>query len=262
MSTQQQDFAEALLAAESGCPPGLTTWNGSTPEKRFAVYRNNVIVGLIDALADNFPVTQELVGEQFFRAMARQFVRAQPPRSPVLALYGEGFAELIEGFPPAAGLPYLADVARLELLRVQAWHAADAEPLAAEKIGHLLGDAEVLPDARFTLHPSLRVLRSRHAVVSLWTAHQSESIALALAKVDPAIAETALVRREGLDVEISAIAEGAAVFIELLQHGVTFGLAAEQALRADTRFDLATTLGMLIRGGILASVTTPGRATS
>lgn len=261
MSTQQV-FADALLAAEPVCPPGLRTWNGSAPEKRFAVYRNNVVVSLIDALADSFPVTQELVGEQFFRAMARQFVRAEPPRSPVLALYGDGFAEFIAAFPAAAGLPYLADVARLELLRVQAWHAADAEPLAAEKIGRLLGDAEALPEARFTLHPSVRVLRSRHAVVSLWTAHQSESAALALTQVDPAIAETAWVRREGLDVEISAIAEGAAVFIELLQQGVAFGQAAEQALRADTRLDLAAALGMLIRGGVLASVTIPRRATS
>ena len=260
--SSQQIFADALLAAEAVCPPGLTTWNGSAPEKRFAVYRNNVVVSLIDALADSFPVTQELVSEDFFRAMARQFVRAQPPRSPVLALYGAGFAEFIEAFPAAAGLPYLADVARLELLRVQAWHAADAEPLSADKIGRLLDDAEALPDARFTLHPSLRLLRSRHAVVSLWTAHQSESAAAALARVDPAIAETALVRREGLEVEISAIAQGAAVFIDLLRHGTAFGQAAQQALHVDSRFELAATLGMLIRGGVIASVTTPGSAPS
>lgn len=259
MSTQQV-FADALLAAEPVCPPDLTTWNGSAPEKRFAVYRNNVIISLIDALADSFPVTQELVGEQLFRGMARQFVRAEPPRSPVLALYGDGFAEFIAAFPAAAGLPYPAGVARLEMLRVHAWHAAAAEPLAAEQIGRLLDDAETLPEARFTLPPSVRVLRSRHAVVSLWTAHQSESAALT--QVDPAIAETARVRREGLDVKISAIAESAAVFIELPRQGMAFGYAAEQALRADTRFDLAATLGMLVRSGALASVTIPRSVTS
>lgn len=261
MSTQHA-FADALLAAKSVCPQGLTTWNGSAPEKRFAVYRNNVIVSLIDALADSFPVTQELVGEQFFRAMARQFVRVAPPRSPVLALYGDGFAEFIEAFPAAAVLAYLADVARLELLRAQAWHAADAETLAPEQIGWLLGDAAALPDARFVLHPSVRVLRSRHAVVSLWAAHQSESAALALADVDPMQAETALVLRNGLDVEIFAIAEGAAMFIILLQQGVAFGQAAEQAFLGDVRFDLAETLGLLIRGGALASVTFPRSASS
>lgn len=258
----QQAFANALLAVGAACPPGLTTWNGSAPEKRFAVYRNNVIVSLIDALADSFPVTQELVGEPFFRAMARQFVRANPPRSPVLALYGDGFAEFIEAFPAAAGLAYLADVARLELLRVQAWYAADAEPLAPETIARLLGDATALPEVRFTLHPSVHLLRSPHAVVSLWAAHQSEDAALALADVDPAQAETALVLRNDLEVEISAIAQGAATFVVLLQQGTAFGQAAEQALAADSGFDLAASLGLLIRGGALARVTFPLGTTS
>lgn len=260
MSTQGA-LADALLAIDAVCPPGLTTWNGSAPEKRFAVYRNNVVVSLIDAMADSFPVTQELVGEQFFRGMARQFVRATPPSSPVLAWYGDGFAEFIETFPAAAGLVYLADVARLELLRVQAWHAADADPLAPEKIARLLGDAAALPDARFALHPSLRLLRSRHAVVSLWAAHQSESAALALADVDPGQAETALVLRNGLDVEISSITEGAAMFISLLRQGTALGEAAEQALAAESGFDLAQTLGLLIRGGALCRVTLPRSAT-
>lgn len=258
----QQAFADALLAAEPVCPPGLTAWNGSAPDKRFAVYRNNVVVSLIDALADSFPVTQELVGEQFFRAMARQFVRVAPPRSPVLALYGNGFAEFIEAFPTADGVPYLADVARLEMLRVLAWYAADANVLTAEKIGRLLADTEALPHARFALHPSLRVLHSRHAIVSLWSAHQSESAALALAKVDPGLPETALVWRDGLDVEIAAIAQGTAVFISLLQQGMAFGGAAEQAQSADSEFDLPAALGMLICGGALASVTIPRSETS
>lgn len=258
----QSAFAEALLAEEAVCPPGLATWNGSAPGKRFAIYRNNVIVSLIDALADSVPVTQELVGEQFFRAMARQFVRAAPPRSPVLALYGDGFAEFIEAFPAAAGVPYLADVARLELLRVQAWHAADADALAPDEIARLLGDPAALPDARFILHPSLRLLRSPYAVVSLWAAHQSESAALALANVNPVQAETALVLRNGLDVEISTVAEGPATFILNLQQGVAFGQAAGQALAADAGFDLAASLGLLIRGGALAGVAFPGSTRS
>jgi hypothetical protein len=70
----------------------LIAWNGSDPARRFAVYRNNVVVSLIDALADTFPVTQELVGEDFFRAMAGVFVRHAPPTSALLAEYGEGFS--------------------------------------------------------------------------------------------------------------------------------------------------------------------------
>ena len=107
----QQDFAAALLDPDLAVPAGLTAWNGSDPAQRFRVYRNNVIVALIDALAGTFEVTQELVGENFFHAMARRYAYAHPPRSRLMAVYGASFPAFIETFPPTAGLPYLADVA-------------------------------------------------------------------------------------------------------------------------------------------------------
>ena len=255
--SDQQIFAEALLDPQPGCPPGLTAWNGSDPGRRFAVYRNNVMVSLIDALADTYPVTQELVGEEFFRGMARLFVQAHPPRSRLLAFYGEGLADFIETFAPAAVVPYLADVARLEMLRVAAYHAAEAMPLAPQEFARLLEDTAALPAARIGLHPSLRVLRSRHPVVSLWAAHQTADATLALATVDPDVAEAGLVLRAGLDVEISRIADGVAVFIMGLRQGVTFGESADQAATADGAFDLAATLALLIRGGAITSMTNP-----
>lgn len=249
----QQSFADALLAPEPVCPPGLRAWNGSDPGRRFAVYRNNVMVSLIDALADSYPVTQELVGAEFFRGMARLFAQAQPPRSPVLALYGEGLADFIEGFAPAAGLPYLADLARLEMLRVQAWHAADAESIAQQEVMRLLADPAALPLARLGLHPSLGLLRSRHAVVSLWAAHQTDDVTAALALVAAEESENALVLRAGLEVGITRIGEGAAAFVGGLQQGLALGMAAGQALAVEPEFDLAATLGMLIRGGGICS---------
>ncbi|MDX9994773.1 MAG: DNA-binding domain-containing protein [Rhodocyclaceae bacterium] len=244
------DFSAVLLAPTFACPPGLRTWNGSDPEKRFAVYRNNVIVSLVDALADSYPVVQALVGEDFFRAMAGEFVRRSPPRSPVLAGYGEDFAAFVAHFPPAAGLPYLADMARLEWLRVEAWHAADAAPLPAERIAGLLAAADALPQTCFTLHPALRVLTSGHAVVSLWAAHQADDAdnqATALAEIDLAQAEAALLVRPALDVVIIPVDPATASFFRRLQAGLPLGVAAGDDV------DLAAALGLLIRhGGIVA----------
>lgn len=251
--TDQQGFADALLALEPGCPPGLTTWNRSDPGRRFAVHRNNVMASLIAALADTYPVTQELLGEAFFRAMAALFVRAHPPRSRILACYGHNLPAFIEAFPPVAGFPYLADVARLEMLRVLACHAADAAPLPAREIEKLLADETALPNIIFGLHPSLGILRSRHAVVSLWAAHQAEDVAAALAGVAPASAEAALVLRAGLTVDTLPILEGAAVFIMQLMKGSAFGAAVDQAMAADEAFDLAATLAMLFRGEAITS---------
>ena len=100
--------------------------------RRFAVYRNNVMVTLSKALKSRFPAVDKIVGEEFFGAMARVFVSERPPRSPLLATYGDEFADFIATFEPASDLPYLADVARLEAARTRAYHSADAVPIDAD----------------------------------------------------------------------------------------------------------------------------------
>ena len=91
-------FARALLDPALPCPDGLRAHNGSDPAVRFAVYRNNVVTSLVDALADGFPVVRQLVGDEFFTAMARVHVARHPPRSAVLSDWGDAFAAFIDDF--------------------------------------------------------------------------------------------------------------------------------------------------------------------
>jgi hypothetical protein len=244
----QAEFAAALLDPERDCPAQLTTWNGSDPAARFAVYRNNVLSSLVDALAASFPVVQQLVGEAFFRAMAAVYVRHSPPRTRILADYGADFPAFIEGFAPAGGLPYLADVARLELLRIRAYHAADAAPLDATALATALATPQRLASLLLRLQPALGLLDSAFAVVSLWAAHQG---ALALANVEPNQAQCALVLRNGLEVEVLGIRRGDAVFIPALLRGQPLGAAAQLALACDPGFDLGACLAHLLRAGAI-----------
>ena len=250
----QAQFAAALLDPDAPCPDGLTAWNDSDPTRRFAVYRNNVIVSLIDALADAFPVAQELVGEEFFRAMAGVFVRQAPPTSVRLVEYGDGLPAFIEQFEPAATVPYLADVARLEMLRVRAFHAADANPLTPEQIAHALADPERLPLLHVSCHPSLNVLSSRYAVVSLWAAHQGIGD---LASVNPALPEIALVIRVGLEVQVIALPPGGDVLITGFVAGLPLGEAAGLAIAAHPDFDLTAHLALLLQVNALSSLSLP-----
>ncbi|MCF5131895.1 HvfC/BufC N-terminal domain-containing protein, partial [Pseudomonas sp. PA-6-4F] len=84
----QQTFAEALLAPQAACPEGVFSSNGAEPASRFAVYRNNVHSALINALAAAYPVARQLVGDEFFRAMAGLYAQAHPPTSPLISEYG------------------------------------------------------------------------------------------------------------------------------------------------------------------------------
>jgi hypothetical protein len=248
----QAEFAAALLDAERSLPQGLRTSNGTDPAPRFAVHRNNVVVSLVQALADGFPVVHQLVGDEFFTAMARIYVCTNPPRSPVLAEYGDGLADWIADFEPAAPLPYLADMARLERARVRAFHAADATPLSAEALTGHLAAPQQLAQARLALHPSLAVVRSAWAVASLWAAHQSDDPA-AIGSVDLSRAEDALVLRQGDDVLVLPVHSNTAGFIAALASGCPLGEAAASTWvpDSDDPLDLASSLALLIRHGAL-----------
>lgn len=196
-ATSQACFAAAVLDPTLPCPPGLRTWNGSNPAARLAVHRNNVICSLIAALADTFPVVEELVGAEFFRAMAAVFIREAPPRSSILAHYGQQFPDFIQRFEPAGSVPYLADVARLEMARVRAYHAGDAVTLVPGAVSLAWASGDRSGESHLVCHPSVSVVSSRHAVVSIWAAHQDGGD---LASIDPDSPEDAIVLRSGLDV--------------------------------------------------------------
>lgn len=252
----QASFVSALLDPGLPCPGELRAWNHSDVARRFAVYRNNVLASLTNSLADTFPVVHALVGPEFFRAMAAVFVRSHPPRSPVLAQYGDGFAHFIAGFEPAAGVPYLADVARLEMARVEAFHAADGTPPDAADAAPLLAHGHRAGEVQLLLHPSVRLVQSTHPVVSIWAAHQGEG---ELESLDLGCAEAALVVRPALDVLTLRLDKPAATFVACLLRRDRLGESAAAASLAGDSFDLAAVLALLMRHGALMSIRMPER---
>jgi hypothetical protein len=244
-------WSAALLDPQAPVPAGVVAWNGSDTRQRFNVYRNNVVVSLTNALCDSFPVVMALVGEPFFRAMAREFVRSYPPTSAVLAHYGEGFPAFVAGFEPARTLPYLADVARLEIACLNALHAADAEPLSGAALTALLDAPAVLPARHFELHPSVQLLESPFAIASLWGAHQG---AVDIGTVDPYSAERACVLRHDLFVKVLALPAGELRFYGALRAGQPLGDAAAAACAEDPGFSLQAGLEKLLANAAICGV--------
>ena len=167
LTTFEISFADALLDADQPVPAGIIAHNTAVPSRRFAVYRNNVVTGLVKALRSRFPVTETIVGEEFFAAMARIFVTAQPPRSPLLATYGDAFPAFIVTFEPARDLPYLADVARLEAARTRAYHAADAPPVVDVEPASPMGPGRLLPPHATLFHAATRIEQTPTATPTL-----------------------------------------------------------------------------------------------
>ncbi len=253
MQDWQSIFAHALLDRALPVPEGVAAHNSERPEKRFAVYRNNRMVSLIGALEARFPATQRISGGEFFKAAARRFIAAEPPRSPVMMFYGDAFPAFLADFEPAQSVPYLADVARLEAARTRAYHAADAKPLARVALAAVPLDA--LAGTRFSLHPSLELVSSSYPVVTIFAMNSG---ATELAPITDWRGEDALVVRPEYEVTVRRISSGARIFLENLADKKPLGEAASAASAAGTGFDLAENLAALFSG--LAVAMTHGRA--
>jgi hypothetical protein len=249
LSEVQSGFAAALLDPAAQVPAGIVGPDRRPAPRRFAVYRNNVLSALGEAVASAFPAVRRIVGEDFFRAMARAYVLAEPPTSPVLLDYGVTFPDFIAGFAPAASLPYLPDVARIERRWREAYHAEDAKPLPPDALS---GIAESdLPGLSFGLHPSLRLVRSRWPALTVWRMNVSD---VPTTPVDFSVAEDALIVRPGAEVEVRKAPPGGAAFVTALAAGETLFAAAETAQAADARFDLAGNIAGLFAAGALCRI--------
>lgn len=213
----QGGFAGALLAPEAPRPGTLHDPSGARATRRFDVYRNNVAVALTEALAAAFPVVQRLLGEAYFAAMARDFAREHPPRSPVMAYYGAELPGWIRRFPPLAALPYLCEVAQIEQARRESSLSADAVPLAPQALAGLAPEA--LAAARPRPHPALRILTTRHPALAIWGRNAGRPD---LAQSPPG---EVLITRPALSVCTCAAPSGTAATLQALAAGAPLGTA-------------------------------------
>jgi hypothetical protein len=244
----QRAFADALLDVNAAVPATLSRKVGGVPTRRFGVYRNNVYASLIDVLAGRFAVVSRLVGEEFFRAMARDYVEGEPPGSAVLIRYGASFPAFVAGFPPAASVPYLGDIASLEWAWHAAYHAEDAAPMPLTDLARAVERAE---DVRLALHPSLGVVRSLYPIVSIFEMN-NRSDEVPATRLEGR--EDALVLRPRLDVDVRRLPQGGAPFVLALKENKTLGEAAAAAIEEAPSFVLETMLAGLIGGGAIISI--------
>ncbi|MBI2718412.1 MAG: putative DNA-binding domain-containing protein [Rhizobiales bacterium] len=247
LADRQREFGSALLDPARPLPWGLVGPDGEPSLRRFSVYRNNVVVGLIDALKDAFPAVHRIVGDEFFKGLAHAYVVQEPPASPILLDYGAGFPSFIGKFEPAAVLPYLPDVARIERAWMEAYHAPEAASLDLAGLTALAPDDFI--DIGFSLHPSLRIVRSPFPALTIWRMNTGDDEP---ALVDLASGgEDALIVRPAAEVEVRRMPPGGAEFVEQLAAEASVGEALRAAARCDEEFDLAANLAGLFEAGAL-----------
>lgn len=242
----QDDFARALLA-----PPEAIPSFHLAAQPGFAIYRNTVLKACIDALQANFPAVARLVGEEWFRAAAAVYARRNPPRVPMLLEYGCGFADFLAAFEPAAQLPYLPAVARLDRFWSEAHAAADEEPLHAQALAELSADR--LGDSVLRPHAAARWAWFGLPAHSIWSRNRNESPVDGDAPEIDWRAEGTLLVRPADTVTWIALSAAGCAFLDACAAGRSLAHAANAALAADPGADIASLMAQLIDAGAFAS---------
>ncbi len=242
-------FSPGLFKPDYPAPDNITAGAGKGVQKRYNVYRNNVTVSLIDALAAIYPAVQRITGIEFFRAMARFYVRATPPLSPLLFEYGRDFPAFIESYVYAQDMPWLADTARIERAWLDAYHAADKPVLTAQELAAV--PAAALAQLRFGAHPATRVVRSMYPAVAIFVMNKCDAPVSVLRS---GAAEDALITRPEQEVMVSRLPAGGAVFLLALLEGMPLGMAADAAFEHARDFDLQASLAQAITTGMFTTL--------
>ena len=254
LSRFQDRFVQALWALPDALPDNLPEdLRDLADQPGFAVYRNTVIRGCIDALQANYPAVLRLVGEDWFRAAAALHVRAQPPGDVRLLMYGADFPAFLTGFAPAADLPYLPGVAWLDRFWTEAHVAADAPALAPSALAGL--PPEQLGDLVLQPHPAARwAWFDGQPIYTLW--QRNRPGAPDGMDSDDALdwtGEGALLTRPEGAVAWSALEAGGCAFLDACAAGRPLALAADEALARQADCDLAQLMTMLLQAGAFCS---------
>lgn len=247
----QAGVMDALFGRQHRLDPLIRT-SPIAADRRLEVYRNNLRQTLVAALAAVYPTVHELVGQPFFRGLTRHYLARHPSHSGNLHAFGAHLPEFLAHFEPAATLPYLADVARLDW----AWHAVFHAPAAtAVDPAQAFAALAAAPDAeragaRLPWPDTARLLASCHPVFDLWCWHQ-----LPAESRGPLCAtsggQAVLVLRSDGQVRVMPLTAGEHALLQALAAGATLGAAAASALALDATLDLAALLARYLSVGAL-----------
>jgi hypothetical protein len=245
---RQQAFGDALFDAGRAAAASVQV-KGEAVEERIGIYRGNLTSGWDKALSAAYPVVRQLVGAEFFSALARAYGKAWPSQDPDLNFFGANLADFLAGFEHVGAYPYLPGMARLEWALHRVYYAPDAPVLDGASLSSL--SPEDLESARFIPHPAMHLERCEWAVARLWLAHKDEGQAF---PEEMHADSFALVVRPRWQPRLLMLSHAAFAALSELVEGKTFGEALDAALALEEEFDVGTHLKQWLEAGAFTAV--------
>ncbi len=184
-----QNYFAALITAPTGPDEGLARLrekNPATPgfpetfretarlpaNERIAIYANMYFFRLLEAIAHEFPKCAAALGEACFHNLITDYLLVHPSKNPDIARIADPLPEYLAAHPDEE-FPFLADLARLEKARSEAFIAAASLPLTLAAVQ--ARPPESLGELEMRASPALRILTLYYPVHELWSALETNA---------------------------------------------------------------------------------------
>lgn len=250
MKATLASFQDAFVDALYGRVPHDSRVAALMDQPGFAVYRNTVFQGCVDALEANFPAVVRLVGEDWFRAAAAEYVTLSPPTETRLLRYGQNFPDFLASFEPAKSLSYLPNVARLDYFWVEAHVAPDDRHVTV--IDLTAWPPQQAERATLRVHPSARWhWFADEPAYTIWRANREG------ADIPDDLVwegEGALLLRPSSNVVWQPLSIGACALLDACAAECDLESAARRALEREPEMDLGQCVSTLLTAGAIAEI--------
>jgi len=245
----QERFMVALIqSSETDSSTDFQTRDLNRQQGRgLEIYRNNMRMGLKKTLRETYPVVERLVGETFFSAMAGRYIKQSPSKKASLNEYGEDFPDFIANFPPAATLPYLAEVASLEWIIQAVLLGENHKPFNWQ-----LSEIPDVQQEKLIFHPvkNVQFIYSKYPIDRIWEVNQPEWSEVE--EVDLMEGEVFLVLwRQAFDLRIDRFEKEKWLLLKLLTKKIPLGQLPMHPEINEHKIDIVSLLPTLIKEGYI-----------
>jgi putative DNA-binding protein len=168
----QDRFQRAILEGNDAILENLTDGARETRANLLKVYRDGYVLRLIDVVGNDNEHLRRYLGEPEFRAMASQYIAANPSQHPNARWFSRGLPEFLRTTEPYAPKPVLADLAALERALNDAFDADDAAVLGVADLAAI--PAATWAGLAFVVHPSAACLEASTNAGAIWMALKAD----------------------------------------------------------------------------------------
>ena len=238
-----QRLMRSAIRPASGRADPHASWAILNPQRgvpgaeRLSVYAGGYVARTREALAEVYEAVQHVVGDRTFTNLAHTYAARYPSHGYNLSLVGRHLPEFLASDPLTQQLPFLPDLARLEWLVCEAFHAFDEPPLDPARLArHSLDEWE---RTQLTFQPSVGLMASPWPILDIWTARTRPRSEVSIDLVHRP--QRVLVFRQSLQTKCELVDEQPYKVLEGLMAGQTLGAVCGDlaGLTGDERLPLA-----------------------